>query len=339
MKSFSMPRLLSVIFLFVVFVAVVFSLWLWQEKENHLETPLNLSSNITLTIENGSNLKEVLFDLHERDVLSTPYFLLFEARCTKKAELIKAGEFEIATSTTPRQLLEQLINGKVVQYSITLVEGWNYRQVLKAVRDNEELKQTVSELSVDEIMNRIGLSGIHPEGQFFPDTYYFPAGTLDVEFLKRANTRLVSILEEEWQSKSANLPYNSSYDALIMASIIEKETAAAEERDTISGVFIRRLNKQMKLQTDPTVIYAIGEKFDGDIRRKDLSIDSPYNTYLHMGLPPTPISMVGREAIHAALHPKQGAALYFVAMGNGRHYFSATLDEHNRAVRKYQLNK
>ena len=186
-------------------------------------------------------------------------------------------------------------------------------------------------------MSELGYPDLMPEGLFFPDTYYFPKGTTDIAFLQRAYQRLKVVLDEEWQQRDANLPYQNAYEALIMASIIEKETGLASDRGTIAGVFVRRLNKNMKLQTDPTVIYAMGKQYNGNIRKKDLDIDSPYNTYRHKGLPPGPIALASREAIHAALHPEDGKSLYFVAKGDGSHYFSENLTEHNRAVAKYQL--
>jgi UPF0755 protein len=185
----------------------------------------------------------------------------------------------------------------------------------------------------------LGITGSHAEGLFFPDTYYFINGTTDVELLRRAYQRRQSILKQEWEQRDSGLPYKNAYDALIMASIIEKETALATERPLIAGVFVRRLQKKMKLQTDPTVVYAMGDQYNGNIKKKDLNIDSPYNTYRYHGLPPSPIALAGQEAIYAALHPKLDETLYFVAKKDGSHYFSKTLEEHNRAVKKYQLNK
>ncbi len=330
----------TLIFLTVFVTAVaISSWWLWQEKERQLHSSLNLSEDINYSINNGANLKTVLLDLSEKGLIKTPHYLLFEARRLKKAALIKAGEYKIKPGTTQLQLLEQFIAGKVVQYSLTLVEGWNFKQLMESVRQNKYLTQTLSDKNQEEIMLALNFPELHPEGQFFPDTYLFPAGTSDIDFLKRAQQRLHKVLDEEWANKADNLPYKNTYEALIMASIIEKETGAAEERAKIAGVFVRRLAINMKLQTDPTVIYSLGDQYDGNIRRKDLKFDSPYNTYVYKGLPPTPIALAGREAINAALHPEQGKALYFVAMGNGKHYFSETLKEHNRAVRKYQLKK
>ena len=339
MSQLSIKRLLLIIFTFAMFAICVFGYWLWQEKEMHLNTALLNSDDIQYNLKKGSTLKQVLFELTDLGILSNPYYLLFEARQTNKGNLIKAGEYRIQPGTTPRQLLDQFIDGKQVQYSLTLIEGWNYREVFKALKEHEQLVQTLDDLTPEEIMNILDMQGVHPEGQFYPETYHFPKGTTDVDFLKRANLRLQTVLNEEWENRAEDLPYQTPYEALVMASIIEKETGAAEERGMIAGVFVRRLLKDMKLQTDPTVIYAMGEQFDGNIRKKDLSIDSPYNTYVYKGLPPTPIAIAGRAAIHAALHPQDGKALFFVSKGNGLHYFSETLEEHNQAVRKYQLNQ
>ena len=201
------------------------------------------------------------------------------------------------------------------------------------------LIKNLTDYSSDSLLKKIKITESNVEGLFFPDTYYFTKGASDIELLQRAYRRGKAILEKEWESRDAGLPYKNDYDALIMASIIEKETALASERAMIAGVFVRRLKNKMKLQTDPTVIYAMGIKYDGNIRKKDLRIDSPYNTYRYNGLPPTPIALAGREAIHAALHPENDDTLYFVSKKDGSHYFSKTLYEHNKAVKKYQLNK
>jgi UPF0755 protein len=221
---------------------------------------------------------------------------------------------------------------------LTLVEGWNFREVLEAVREHPVIVDTLpAEATASDVMALLGHPDEHPEGRFFPDTYLFPRDTTDVQFLMRAFERMETILEDEWEQRAAELPLKDPYEALILASIIEKETGRADERTEIAGVFIRRLRKGMLLQTDPTVIYGLGDSFDGNLRRRDLEADNPYNTYRRAGLTPTPIAMPGRDAIHAALHPADGDALYFVAKGDGSHQFSATLGEHNRAVRRYQL--
>jgi len=219
------------------------------------------------------------------------------------------------------------------------VEGWNFKQMRVAIAGQQALEQTLVELSDQEIMQRLGYADEHPEGRFLPDTYHFPKGTTDLAFLKRAYQAMQGLLDAEWEQRDPGLPLNSPYEALILASIVEKETGLASERPEIAGVFVRRLKKGMKLQTDPTIIYGMGESYKGNIRRRDLKQDTPYNTYLHKGLTPTPISMPGADALHAVLHPKEGKSLYFVAKGEGSHQFSKTLVEHNRAVRKYQLKR
>jgi len=234
--------------------------------------------------------------------------------------------------------LQQLADGAVIAYTITLVEGWTFRQVMDAVRGHPALDQTLAGLSDEQIMQRLGHPGEHPEGRFFPDTYHFPRGTSDQAVLQRAYSAMERLLDREWSRGAANLPLQSPYEALILASIVERETALASERPQIAGVFVRRLTNGMKLQTDPTVIYGMGEAFAGNLTKRDLQQDTPYNTYVRGGLTPTPICMPGRDAVQAVLHPADGDSLYFVARGDGSHEFSATLAAHNRAVRTYQLN-
>jgi UPF0755 protein len=226
-----------------------------------------------------------------------------------------------------------------VRHALTLIEGWTFRQVMGALGQDDRLTRTLTGLSDEAVMERLGYPGLHPEGRFFPDTYYFVRGVSDISLLQRAYERMLQVLDGEWSARSSDVPLEQPYEALILASIIEKETAVAAERAKIAGVFIRRLEKGMLLQTDPTVIYGLGTAFDGNLRRRDLEQDSPYNTYMRPGLPPTPIAMPGRASIHAALHPESGTALYFVARGNGEHVFSASLPEHIDAVRRYQLKQ
>ena len=227
----------------------------------------------------------------------------------------------------------------MVQYSLTLVEGWTFRQVRAALAGQERLEHTLSGLDDAAVMQRLGLDGQHPEGRFFPDTYRYVRGMRDIDLLRQAHERLSSVLDEEWSRRAADLPYASPYQALIMASLVEKETGVAQERGEIAGLFIRRLHEGMLLQTDPAVIYGLGERYAGNLTRAHLREPTPYNTYLNPGLPPTPIAMVGREALHAALHPAAGDSLYFVARGDGTHVFTRSLDEHNRAVREFQLKR
>ena len=229
--------------------------------------------------------------------------------------------------------------GEVVQYSLTLVEGWNFRQVRTALAKHEKIVQTLAGLTDSEVMDKLGHPGVFPEGRFFPDTYRFVRGMTDVEFLKKAYNRLDDVLAQEWNKRAADAPYTDPYQALIMASLVEKETGVPQERGQIAGVFVRRLKIGMLLQTDPTVIYGLGERYNGKLTRAHLKEANPYNTYMVAGLPPTPIAMVGREAIHAALNPVPGSSLYFVARGDGSHIFSDNLDAHNAAVREFQLKR
>jgi UPF0755 protein len=227
----------------------------------------------------------------------------------------------------------------VVQYSLTLVEGWNFRQVRAALAKQEKLQQTLAALSDSELMSKLGHAGVFPEGRFFPDTYKYVRGMSDEDLLRQAYERLDEVLASEWSERASNVPYSDPYQALIMASLIEKETGVPQERGEIAGVFVRRLQNGMLLQTDPTVIYGMGERYTGKLTRADLREATPYNTYMISGLPPTPIAMVGREAIHAALNPVAGSSLYFVARGDGSHVFSDDLPAHNNAVREYQLKR
>ncbi len=315
--------------------------WLWMEWHSFNETPINTGGKeLLFTVSPGESMSSVSHRLAEKGVVERAATLAWVARIEGLASQIQAGEYLIPPGSTAAQLLERLVKGDVTRYSITLVEGWTFSRMLSAIARSPELEHTLSGLGGAEIMKRLGLPEVHPEGRFFPDTYHFSRGMSDLDILRRAHRRMTAVLEQEWRQRDEGLPYKSPDEALIMASIIEKETGLAEERRDIAGVFVRRLQKGMLLQTDPTVIYGLGEGFDGNLRRGDLADSSnPYNTYRHKGLPPTPIAMPGRESIHAALHPAAGRALYFVARGDGGHHFSATLKEHNRAVRKYQLRK
>lgn len=324
--------------LLLALAAVAIAAWLWHDMDQQLNRPLAIANMEILTLAPGTSLRALGVELQRRGWLQRPVYFEIEARRTRRAGLIKAGEYEVRPGSTPRTLLDLLVSGKVIQHQLAIIEGWSFRELIQALADSPVLRHTLSGTTPKGIMVQIGYSGYLPEGRFLPDTYLFPTGTTDVEFLRRARAAMDKVLEEEWQVRAQDLPYSGPYQALIMASLVEKETAVAEERSRIAGVLVRRLQLGMRLQTDPTVIYALGENFDGNIRRGDLEVNSPFNTYLNTGLPPTPIAMPGQAAIHAALHPDTGTALYFVARGDGTHEFSATLEEHNRAVRKYQLN-
>ncbi|MDH5444643.1 MAG: endolytic transglycosylase MltG [Gammaproteobacteria bacterium] len=294
-------------------------------------------SEFKYEVGSGSNLTRIVHDLKKQGFIEHPRYLLLYAKLSGSANKISTGEYLIKQGVSAADFMDQILSGKVIQYSITIVEGWNIYQLLDAIKNEPNIKHTLQGLSHQEIMKHIGYPETHPEGRFYPDTYHFPRGLTDVEFLKRAYVAMEKKLAEEWDKRATGLPYKTPYEALTMASIVEKETGQPSERKTIAGVFVRRIEKRMRLQTDPTVIYGLLPKFDGNIRRRDLRKDTPYNTYRRRGLPPTPIAMPGGEAIHAAMHPADGKELYFVSKGDGSHYFSATLEEHNRAVIKYQL--
>jgi UPF0755 protein len=253
---------------------------------------------------------------------------------------IKTGEYELPTGATIPDILALLVSGKSKQYSITFPEGRNFKEMRQIIEKNPQLEHTLQGMSNEELMTKLGASEKHPEGLFFPDTYYFDKQTSDVALLKRAYDKMQLVLQQEWFNKAEHLPFNTPYEALILASIVEKETAAKAERAQIAGVFSRRLTQGMMLQTDPTVIYGMGDSYQGNIRSQDLHTETPYNTYKIKGLPPTPIAMPGRDAIYAALHPDQSNnSVYFVSRGDGTHVFSTTLDEHNQAVNKFQRQK
>jgi UPF0755 protein len=302
------------------------------------QEPLALpEEGLRYTIVPGTPLKRVAQDLEQHGVLARSHYLVWWARWHGLAARVKAGEYDIESGTTAPQLLEQLVAGRVVQHALTLVEGWTFRQVLGAVFAHPALDHRLAGLSDAEIMERIGRTGEHPEGRFLPDTYRFPRGTTDIAFLSRAYEALEHRLQQEWEGRADGLPYKAPYEALILASIGEKETGRAAKHPEVAGVFVRRLRLGMRLQTDPTVIYGLGDGYEGRLRTRHLRADNPYNTYRIAGLPPTPIAMPGGEAIRAVMHPAAGTALYFVSRGDGSHQFSDTLEEHNRAVTKYIL--
>ena len=324
-------------FIAVIFIVTLISIYL--DYKRFLNAPLNISTSLIFTIDSGSSFKDLNKKLKSYDILDKPYYFEFYARYSGYAKKIQSGEYQLSPGLTPIKIINIFVSGDVIQHSITLLEGWTIKDIKKEISSNTVLIKNLTDYSSDSLLKKIKITESNVEGLFFPDTYYFTKGASDIELLQRAYRRGKAILEKEWESRDAGLPYKNDYDALIMASIIEKETALASERAMIAGVFVRRLKNNMKLQTDPTVIYAMGIKYDGNIRKKDLRIDSPYNTYRCNGLPPTPIALAGREAIHAALHPENDDTLYFVSKKDGSHYFSKTLYEHNKAVKKYQLNK
>ena len=322
-------------------VAVSFlAAWLMMEFQSFRQHPLTIpETGINLVVKPGSSLRALARRLAEQGVLEHPLYLVVLGRYLDLDSRIKAGEYELAAGLTPEQLLHQLSEGKVVQHGITLIEGETFEQMMARLRLDPVLEHTLVSDRPEDVMREIGYPGLHPEGRFLPETYYFPRGTTDVDLLRRAYLDMENFLQQAWPERDEGLPFETPYEALILASIVEKETAVPEERPRIAGVFVRRLEKGMKLQTDPTVIYGMGDSYDGDIRFRDLRQDTPYNTYTRSGLTPTPIAMPGKEAVLAVLHPADGKELYFVARGDGSHHFSATLKEHNRAVDRYQRKR
>ncbi len=260
------------------------------------------------------------------------------ARALGRGAEIKAGSYELATAPTPLELLDKLSRGDVTQSEVRLIEGWTFRQLRAALDASPFLRHDSAGMSDAQLLQKIGAAETHPEGLFFPDTYLFAKGASDLRILKRAYQAMQRHLAQEWEARDASVPYKTPYEALIMASIVEKETGRGEEREMIAGALVNRLRIGMLLQVDPTVIYGLGESFDGNLKKVHLTTDGPYNTYTRAGLPPTPIAAAGLASLRAALRPAKTQALYYVARGDGSSEFSRTLEEHNRAVRKYQLN-
>lgn len=313
--------------------------WAAWKVNSVLEQPLQVAQERLLDVPGGTTPNRMFYRMEGEGLLDDALWLRLYWRFNMAGTPLHTGEYRLTPGMTVGQLFDAWQRGDVVQYNLTLVEGWTFRQVRAAVARHEKLKHTLDGLSDSEVMDKLGHTGVFPEGRFFPDTYRFVRGMSDVELLQQAYMRLDEVLAKEWAERATDLPYRDPYQALIMASLVEKETGIPQERNQIAGVFVRRLRLGMMLQTDPTVIYGMGERYNGKITRADLREPTPYNTYTISGLPPTPIAMVGREAIHAALNPSDGSSLYFVARGDGSHVFSDDLDDHNSAVREFQLKR
>ncbi len=311
--------------------------WILLDLQAFLNRPLVQDGQSTLyEVRPGTGLITVARDLRRMGLLEHPRYLVWYARWRGGADHIKTGEYLIEASMTPAALLDRMERGDVMRYSLTIPEGWSFEQMLAAVRAHEKVRHTLDTGNGAAVMERLGHPGESPEGRFFPDTYLFPAGTTDLALLQYAYQAMEQRLEQEWRDRAPDLPLETPYQALILASIIEKETGRDQDRAQVAAVFINRLRLGMPLQTDPTVIYGLGDAFDGDLRKRDLLADTPYNTYTRRGLPPTPIAMPGLASLQAALHPAASDALYFVARGDGSSHFSRTLADHNQAVRRYQ---
>lgn len=294
------------------------------------------SDPIEFTIKAGSSVRSAARQMRDAGVPTTPELIELLARALGKAVAIKAGSYQLHPGSTPLQLLDMLVRGDTIQESLTIIEGWTFAQMRAEVARHKQLIPDSASLSEQEFMAKIAPGYDKAEGLFYPDTYLFARGSSDLLIYQQAHAQMKKVLEQAWASRAPDAPYASPYEALIMASIIEKETGLQAERRQIAAVFVNRLKRGMLLQTDPTVIYGMGERFDGNIRKQDLQTDSPYNTYLRKGLPPTPIALAGRAALEAALNPAPTSDLYFVARGDGSSQFSDNLDDHNRAVNKYQ---
>lgn len=330
-------RFLLKLFLLFFLIAGSGAAWLWHFTWQPLlfdDTPH------TFVLKPGSNIHTISHQLVEENILKEPWSFWVMARLSGKASDIKAGNYQFTSGMTPFRIFEMMSNGDVTQQGVTFIEGWTFSQMREELNRSEGLEHVSMALTDGQIMERVGAGETHPEGLFFPDTYYFTGGMSDIDILKRAYQAMQGKLQTAWEQRAEGLPYQAPYQALIMASIVEKETGKASERPLIAKVFLNRLKIGMRLQTDPTVIYGMGEKFDGNLHKQDLLNDTPYNTYTREGLPPTPIAMPGMASIEAALNPVQESkALYFVSKGDGSHVFSNSLEEHNRAVAHFQLGQ
>jgi UPF0755 protein len=306
-----------------------------NEVTHFMHQPLSLEQPSLIKVSHGQSLQGMLLELQNKGLINTSYSQRLVHRLYPELSALKAGTYQMQPAMSLEEVLKLMVSGKEYQFSLTLVEGSSWREWRKELANNPDLIHTMDALSDDEIANKLGIEHDSLEGLFLAETYHFTQGESDIELLSRAHRTLVKVLDSAWQTRAEKLPLATQYQALILASIVEKETAIADERPKVASVFINRLQRKMRLQTDPTVIYGLGEKYDGNITRRDLRTPTPYNTYVISGLPPTPIAMVGRSAIEAALQPEQTSYLYFVASGHGGHVFSKTLVEHNRAVKQY----
>ncbi|CAB1275924.1 endolytic transglycosylase MltG [Candidatus Nitrosacidococcus tergens] len=330
--------------LFFFFLSIILSLGVWIKLEygKFVNTLFQVrKGGYYFEISKGATAHSIARGLYDQGLLLTnPLYFYLLTRWKGKTQAIKAGEYYIPSGTTPLSFLEQIVNGKVVQHSFTIIEGWTFTQLINAINNTPYVQHTlIQQGGPTEIMERIGYTSIHPEGRFFPDTYFFSAESTDISILKRAFQLMEKHLASAWDNRASDLPYQNPYEALTMASIVERESALEIERPIISGVLIRRLKKKMRLQTDPTVIYGLGELFTGTLHRLDLKKDTPYNTYTRFGLPITPICMPSLKSLYAALHPDNGDTLYFVARGDGSHQFSTTYEDHKIAIQTYILGK
>jgi UPF0755 protein len=331
-------RVLALLVLLAMAGAVAYG---WIDYQRFVRSPLAVSAQTpSVDVGKGSNLRDVVALLREQRVTTAgPLYWRVLAEQLRVAGRLHAGEYALTAGMTPRDLLLNMAAGKVLQRNFTIVDGWTFRDLRQALAKAEKLRQDGAGLDDAQLMAKLGAPGEMPEGRFLPETYAYVKGDTDLDILRRAHAAMAKMLDTLWAQRDKQVPLATPYDALILASIVEKETGRADERPRIAGVFVRRLQNHMLLQTDPTVIYGMGESYAGNIHKSDLVTDTPYNTYTRQGLPPTPIAMPGKPAIEAALHPAHGTELYFVSRGDGSHVFSSSLDEHNRNVACYQLKR
>lgn len=333
MQKQSIKLIIASIIFFVLTCGVIIDVMVTMNK------PLDLDNSMLIELKKGSSIKSLSNSLQQKGILDDPLYFIVWARLTGLATKLKAGEYRIEPFDSLTKILNKIVSGKTEQYKLTLVEGWSFKEVLQEINKHPQIHHTISDSTISEIARMLKID--HPEGRFYPDTYFITKGTRDIDVLNRALKTMDQALKTEWAKRDADLPFDTPYKALILASIVEKESAVADERAKIAGVFINRLRKKMRLQTDPTIIYGMGDEYDGDIRFRDLRKDTPYNTYTRNGLPPTPIAMPGLAALKAVLHPEKTDALYFVAFGDGsgRHLFSNNLAQHEEAVNKFQKKR
>lgn len=320
---------------FILLALIVWGGWWWVMKR-----PIPMQTNtVDYIVKSGMGPRQIARNMAQAGIAVDEDSFALLARYTEADKQLQAGAYQAQQGDSMWSLLQRMVKGNMLQTRITFVEGWTFHQVMQKITEHPHIEQTLDQQSVHEIIEKLNLDKTHPEGLFHPDTYIFTPGTTDLQLLKRAYQAQLNLINQLWPKRAENLPLKDPYEALILASIVEKETGRAEDRKRIAGVFINRLNKGMLLQTDPTVIYGMGEKYQGRIRKIDLTTDNPWNTYTRPGLPPTPIALPSKASIDAVLHPETHSYYYFVARGDGSSEFSKSLNEHNRAVAKYILKR
>lgn len=333
-------KLAKILLLLIITILVAMGFWVYYVRQ-YINKPFQVDApGYIVNVPAGTSVQKIADKLAEDKIMKHPSWFVSWVRSTDARNKIKAGEYLIKPGMTPKTFVEMLVAGRVMQHPITIVEGWTFQQLLQAIQQESNLTQTLVGLTPEEIMAKIGHPNEHPEGRFFPDTYHFPLGTTDMALLQRAYRTLQDKLEGVWATRDPELPFKQPYEALILASLIEKESCVVDEYGEIAGVYVRRLLRNMPLQADPTVIYGAGKNYTGVITNEMLKTVTPYNTYTNSGLPPTPIAFPGKKALYAATHPKPGKTLYFVARPDGKgHVFSETLEAHQGAVKEYRSKR